>query len=124
MRIEAADVDEYMTKIPAQRREAMQRLRELVEATAGDLVVNMKYGMPTYWVGSHPLCAYASQKNYMSLYLDMTLVEKYRGEFGSLNCGKSCIRFTKIERLPFGTVARILNETYTAQKALDQQESA
>ncbi len=121
MRIEAADVDEYMTKVPAKRLEAMQQLRTLVEATADDLVINMEYGMPTYWVGEHALCAYASQKNYMSLYLDMELVEKYREEFGSLNCGKSCIRFTKIEKLPFETVTRILKETYAAQKALAQE---
>ena len=121
MRIEAADADEYLTKVPVQRREAMQQLRELVEATADDLVVNMEYGMPTYWVGAHMLCAYASQKNYMSLYLDMNLVEKYREEFGSLNCGKSCIRFTKIEKLPFDTITKILKEAYAAQKTLARQ---
>ncbi len=121
MRIEAADVDEYMTKIPARRAEALQQLRERVEAIADDLVVNMAYGMPTYWVGEHVLCAYASQKNYMSLYLDMNLAEKYREEFGSLNCGKSCIRFTQIEKLPLDTVAKILKEAYAAQKILAPQ---
>ncbi len=121
MRIEATDVDEYMTKVPSKRLEAMLQLRELVEATAEDLAINMEYGMPTYWVGKHTLCAYASQKNYMSLYLDMNLVEKYREEFGSLNCGKSCIRFTKIEKLPFETVTKILKETYAAQKAMAQE---
>lgn len=121
MRIEAADVDEYLTKVPAKRLEAMKQLRELVEATADDLVVNMEYGMPTYWVGDHALCAYASQKNYMSLYLDMDLVAKYRDDFGSLNCGKSCIRFTRIEKLPIDTVTKILEETYAEQKGLSRQ---
>ncbi len=123
MRIEAADVDEYLAKVPAQRREALQRLRVLVEAIADDLTVNMEYGMPAYRVGPHLLCAYASQKNYMSLYLDMQLVEKYRAEFGALNCGKSCIRFTRIEKLPFDTVTRILQETYVQQKALAQPQA-
>lgn len=117
MRIAAADVDEYMTKVPPRRREAMQQLRELVESTADDLVVDMAYGMPTYRVGEHVLCAYASQKNYMSLYLDMDRVKKYRTEFGSLNCGKSCVRFTRIEQLPVATVVEILQETYAARKA-------
>lgn len=120
MRIEAKDVDDYLDKVPEKRQAGLRQLRELIESTADDLVINLEYGMPTYWVGAHSLCAFASQKNYMSLYMNMNLVEKYRDEFGSLNCGKSCIRFTRIERLPFDTVAKILRETYAEQKALAQ----
>ncbi len=117
MRIDADNVEDYLAQIPASRQVALRRIRELVLATAPDLEENLAYGMPTYWVNGHTLCAFASQKNYMSLYLDTELVAEHREAFGNLNCGKSCIRFTRLERLPLDTVATILTETYARQKA-------
>ena len=47
----------------------------------------------------------------MSLYMDVDLVEEHADELSYLNVGKSCIRFTKLEKLPLETVEQILKET-------------
>ena len=57
------------------------------------------------------MCAFASQKQYMSLYMDVDLVKEHADELSHLNVGKSCIRFTKIDNLPLDTVEQILKET-------------
>ena len=68
---------------------------------------NMKYNMPTF----DPVCAMASQKNYVSLYIHQTdLVEKYKSELNKLKVGKSCIRFKKMDELPFETIRKIFME--------------
>lgn len=116
MRIEADSVDEYLAQVPSKRREALDQLRTLILSTADDLVEDLAYGMPTYWVGTHVLCAFASQKNYMSLYLDVDLLAAHREAFGTLNCGKSCVRFTNLAKLPRETIALILHETHQRQR--------
>jgi uncharacterized protein YdhG (YjbR/CyaY superfamily) len=67
--------------------------------------------MPTYDYAGEGLCAFASQKHYMSLYMDVELVAKHKDELSHLNPGKSCIRFTELDTLPLETVKQILRET-------------
>ena len=120
MHIEAKDVADYINKCPAQRQAALRTLRELALSIAEDVVENLSYGMPSYWVGEHGLCAFASQKRHMSLYLDVDLLADHRAAFGKLNCGKSCVRFTKLDKVPLDTVKVILTETRNRQvQALD-----
>ena len=67
--------------------------------------------MPTYEYEGEALCAFASQKHYMSLYMEPELVERHREELAGLSVGKSCIRFRKLGKLPLETVRTILHET-------------
>lgn len=115
MRIEASDVADYIDQSPAKRREALRTLRDLVLSIDQDVVENLEYGMPTYWTGGQVLCAFASQKRHMSLYLDVDLLASHRAAFGKLNCGKSCVRFTNLDKMPLDTVTAILTETRNRQ---------
>jgi hypothetical protein len=57
------------------------------------------------------LCSFASQKNYLALYISAgDVVEAHRAELRKLNCGKRCIRFRKLDGLPLDVVAVILQE--------------
>jgi uncharacterized protein YdhG (YjbR/CyaY superfamily) len=71
----------------------------------------VKYRIPTYEDGDGVLCAFASQKHYLSLYMDTNIVEKHREELTGLSIGKSCIRFGKLDQLPLDTIKRMLEET-------------
>lgn len=115
MRIEASDVTDYIDQCPTRRREALRTLRDLALSVDEDVVENLEYGMPTYWTGGQVLCAFASQKRHMSLYLDVDLLASHRAAFGKLNCGKSCVRFTSLDKVPLDTVAAILTETRNRQ---------
>lgn len=47
--------------------------------------------------------------------------ERYASELGNVSCGKSCIRFTKIDKLNLETVKKILvdvNTRYVAGEKL------
>ena len=104
-------VDAYLEGVQLNRKEALVQLRALIFKTVPDVEESMKYNMPTYDYAGEGLCAFASQKQYMSLYMDVDLVEEYADELSHLNVGKSCIRFTKLEKLPLETVKQILEET-------------
>ncbi len=65
--------------------------------------------------GTWPIVAIAPQKNYMSLYICAVtngkyMAEIYQDKLGKVSCGKSCIRFKKIEDLNTDTVKEILLE--------------
>ena len=78
MHIEASDVTDYIDKCPPKRQDALRTLRDLVLSVNGDVVENLEYGMPTYWIEGQVLCAFASQKRHMSLYLDVDLLASHR----------------------------------------------
>ena len=83
-------VDAYLESLEPDRRAALDQLRSLVLETVPGVVEGMKYHMPTYEYDRGVLCAFASQKRYLSLYLAPDIVEKHRAELSGLDVGKSC----------------------------------
>ncbi|NQU85384.1 MAG: DUF1801 domain-containing protein [Mariniphaga sp.] len=94
MKYNVSTIEQYLEVIPANRKEILKRLINLVNEYFPDIKGDMEYNMPTF----NPVCALASQKHYVSVYIHrLDLVEKYRNELGKLKVGKSCIRFRKLE---------------------------
>ena len=115
-------VNAYLSELAPDRRAALERIRSLIFETIPDVTETMRYRMPTYEL-DEVVCAVASQKHYMSLYMDVSLVAKYAQKLEHLDVGKSCIRFRRIDDLPIDTVRRILVETVQAQRG-DAQPDA
>ena len=113
MKEEAAtsqEVEEYLVGLDPDRREALSALRTIVLDEAPGAIETMRYRMPTYEYQGEVLCAFASQKQYMSLYMEPDLVEQHRTELEGLSVGKSCIRFRRLDKLPLDTVRTMLRE--------------
>jgi uncharacterized protein YdhG (YjbR/CyaY superfamily) len=104
-------VDAYIEDLEPSRRAALTELRSLVLESVPNAVETFRYKMPTYEQDGAMLCVFASQKHYMSWYMDVELVKKHKDELAGLDIGKSCIRFRSLEQLPLGTVEMILRET-------------
>jgi uncharacterized protein YdhG (YjbR/CyaY superfamily) len=111
-------VDAYLAGLGPDRREALTVLGAIVLDEAPDAVETMKYRMPTYEYEGRVLCAFASQKQYMSLYMDTGVVEQHRADLDGLSVGKSCIRFRKLDKLPLETVRLMLRETLQSTGSL------
>ena len=72
----------------------------------------MEYGMPSYTLNGM-LCAMASQKNHMALYVcEPEIVDAHRDALGKLNSGKGCIRFRTLEELPVDAITTIVREAH------------
>jgi uncharacterized protein YdhG (YjbR/CyaY superfamily) len=104
-------VGAYLESLAADRREALTTLRALVREMVPEAEETMRHSMPTYEREGAVVCSSASHKRYMSLYMDVGLVDSYRNELVGLDVGKSCIRFETLEELPLDTVRAILAET-------------
>lgn len=132
MKIEATSPDEYIGKIPEERKEPFSKLRNtILENLPKGFEETMSYGMIGYVVpktlypkGYHvtpdlplPFINIASQKNFIALYhlgiyADEALYDWFINEYPKycktkLDMGKSCIRFKKISEIPFQLIAEL-----------------
>jgi uncharacterized protein YdhG (YjbR/CyaY superfamily) len=108
------EVEHYLEQLDSERRSALAQVRSLVLETVPEAVESMKYKMPTYNYREAVLCAFASQKHYMSLYVEPRNLDRHRTELQHLDLAKSCIRFKSLEQLPLELVRTILEETVQA----------
>lgn len=132
MQSKAATVEEYLKELPKDRREVVSKLRKEIKSNLpkGFKEV-MGYGMIGYVVpherypeGYHchpdqplPFMNLASQKNFiavyhMGMYADKKLMDWFTKEYtkrgiGKLNMGKSCIRFTKPDKIPYTLIGEL-----------------
>ncbi len=134
---DAATPDAYLAALPADRRHALTALRDVIRANLPPgYVEGMQYGMIGYFVpldrfpdtyNGQPLglAGLASQKGYMSLYLntvygdpetDRWFRERYAASGKKLDMGKSCVRFRRLDDLPLDligeTIARVPVDRY------------
>ena len=112
MQSNAQTVDAYLEEAPEARREALGRLRDLCRRLLADYEESMAYGMPSYTRDGEVEVAFASQKNYISLYvLKQPVFDAHRPLLDGLNLGKGCIRYRKPAQIDFEVVAQLLTAT-------------
>jgi uncharacterized protein YdhG (YjbR/CyaY superfamily) len=113
MQSKAANISEYLQELPADRQSALSELRALIHRVDPKTVEAMQYGLPAFG----DLCAFASQKGYMALYVcESEVVKAHLAQLGKVNCGKGCIRFKRLADLDLNTVESILREILELRK--------
>lgn len=112
VRSEASDVDGYLAGVPAERRDALDRLRQVCRAELTGFDEVMAYGMPAYERDGAAEIAFASQKQYISFYLMRTDVrDAFEERLAGQDMGKGCLRFRKPESIDFDLVRDLLKAT-------------
>jgi uncharacterized protein YdhG (YjbR/CyaY superfamily) len=114
MQSKAENVDQYLAEVPRARFEALEQLRKMCLEILEGYQESMEYGMPSYkQSGNEVEIAFASQKNYISLYvLKQDVLDKHRESLKGLNLGKGCIRYSKPEKIDFEIVKSLLTDSY------------
>ncbi|MEX1202182.1 MAG: DUF1801 domain-containing protein [Ferruginibacter sp.] len=143
MQSTAISVQAYITELPSERNEAIQKLREVIKKNLPKgFKEEMSYGNIGYVVphtlfpaGYHcdpklplPFMAIASQKNFiaiyhMGIYCDPQLLDWFTQAYAQttttkLDMGKSCIRFKKPTQIPFELIGE-LSSKMTVQLWID-----
>src|SRR3712207_1905348 len=106
--------------------------RQLVAAGSGRM---LGYGLMPYRPKSAkettmwPLISLAAQKRHLSLYVCAVVDGAYLAEaraeqLGKVSCGKSCIRFTSLDRVDTGELAGLVRDAVAATAAGDNAYSA
>jgi uncharacterized protein YdhG (YjbR/CyaY superfamily) len=133
MQSNASTPDEYMEQLPEERQNVIKRLREVaLKYMPPGFEEVMNYGMMGYVVphsiypnGYHcdpkqplPFYGFASQKGsvniyHMGIYADKELHDWFVNEYPKhvktkLDMGKSCIRFKKLDTIPYELIAQLM----------------
>lgn len=135
MRTEADTVEEWFA-IAGRREEHLRQMDEAIQQHAPDMERSFRtwdhggaglgYGTISYLTKGAkepttiPVLGLAQQKRHLALYACAVidghyLAELYREQLGGVDCGKSCIRFTRFDRInPDGLAAMLadVNERY------------
>ena len=117
MKSDAADVEAYLDEVPADRSEAMGRLRTLcVEALPG-YEECMDYRMPSYKrPGEEVEVAFASQVNHITVYiLRKSVLDRFRDELTNATLGKGTVRYTSPDKIDYDVLNRVLRASSAAE---------
>lgn len=145
---EMATPEDYIAQLPEERQEAVQKLRETIQAHLPDgFEEGMSYGMISYVIphslyaaGYHvnekeplPFISLASQKNYvafyhMGVYAFPEILDWFKEEYKKrvptkLDMGKSCIRLKKMDQIPYELVGELC-EKITPEEYIERYEAA
>jgi len=133
MRYQSTSVENYIEQLPEERQVVMKKLRSILnEKLPKGFEERIQYSMPgwvvplsTYPSGYHvskgelplPFINIASQKNFIALYhsgiyadpdLHKWFVEEYpKHSKRKLDMGKSCIRFKKMDDIPYDLISEL-----------------
>lgn len=146
MKFKATTVQEYLDAIPEERKPYFNKLREVILANIPDGFEEiLQYGMVSWSVphsiypdGYHckpaeplPFAHIASQKNFiavyhMGIYANDEIMEWFTTEYPKhckrkLDMGKSCIRFKKMEEIPYELIGELMTK-FTTQNWIDLYE--
>lgn len=135
MTSKATTPDQYIKELPADRKEAMIKLRETISKNIPKGFKEMMgYGMMGYAVpheiypaGYHcnpkdplPFAGLASQKHFiafyhMGIYAMPELLKWFVSEYpkhssAKLDMGKSCVRFKKPEHIPYKLIGQLMKK--------------
>ncbi|MEJ6749335.1 MAG: DUF1801 domain-containing protein [Flavobacteriales bacterium] len=138
MKIKAKDIEKYIHNIPEERKEIFAKLLDVIRTNIPEgFSEELGYGMPA-WVVPHslypkgyhcstelplPFVSIASQKNFialyhMGIYATPELLQWFVREYPKhclrkLDMGKSCIRFKKIDDIPFELIGELMKKMTT-----------
>jgi uncharacterized protein YdhG (YjbR/CyaY superfamily) len=132
MQSKATTIEDYLAEVPEDRKAAMTKLRNVIKKNIPKgFKETMAYGHFGYVVphskypnGYHcdpaqplPFLGIASQKNFiavyhMGVYANPQLLNWFTSEYkkrvpGKLDMGKSCIRFSNPDKIPFDLIGEL-----------------
>ncbi|RED44511.1 uncharacterized protein DUF1801 [Winogradskyella eximia] len=132
MQYEAQSPEDYISQVPEERQDSLKKLRQVIKDNLPNgFEEGMQYKMIGYYVphsvypdGYHcdpktplPFMSFASQKNSVNLYhsgiyanpeLQKWFVTEYPKHCKrKLDMGKSCIRFKKMDDIPFELIGEL-----------------
>lgn len=135
MQIDAESPENYIEQLPEDRKPVIEKMRKIIlKNLPKGFMETINYGMIGYVVphsiypnGYHtnpklplPFINIASQKNFialyhMGIYADENLLDWFKEEYPKhcktkLDMGKSCIRFKKIDQIPYDLIGELVGK--------------
>jgi uncharacterized protein YdhG (YjbR/CyaY superfamily) len=104
-----SEMDDYLDGLPPEQKEALTRVRAVVERVAPDAEEGVSYGMPAYLHAGRPLLGFRAAKKHLSAFpFSPAAVEAVKDRLEGFDLSKGTIRFSSDRPVPEEVLADLI----------------
>jgi uncharacterized protein YdhG (YjbR/CyaY superfamily) len=112
MRRDDSSPQAYRNDVDGERREMLEAIRGVIFEVKPDTDEIIEYGM----LGYPGVANLAAQKHYVALYVKPAVLAEHREHFPGADCGKSCLRFRRLQQIEKEPLRALLRDVLREQK--------
>jgi uncharacterized protein YdhG (YjbR/CyaY superfamily) len=101
-------IDDYLVRLDATQRVALEKLRRDIKAAAPAAEECISYDIPGYRLGSKLMVSFGAAKNHCSFYPGAHPIRAHKKELVGYELAKGTIRFPAGKPLPAGLVKKLV----------------
>lgn len=103
------DLDGYLASLPADARQALQKLRKAISAAAPRAEEGTSYGLPAFRLDGRPLVCFAAATTFCSFYpMSPAVIRAHAADLERYETSKGTIRFPPTRPLPAALVRKLV----------------
>lgn len=122
MKPPAASIDDYLAKLPADQRAALETLRRQIRALAPEAQEAISYGLPTFKLNGN-LVHFGAAAKHCAFYPG-AVIEAFAERLAGFETAKGTIRFQPDAPLPPDLVADIVQHRIVQNAAIAAERAA
>ncbi len=108
MKVRGKTIDDYLSKVGADKRAALNKLRKAIRAAAPKAVECISYGVPAFRLEGKFLVGFGAGANHCSFYSGGTPLKAFQRELKNYDLSKGTIRFPADKPLPATLVRKLV----------------
>jgi len=112
MRRDDSSPEAYREAVAGEQRQLLESIRATILDVAPGVEEAIGHGMLDY----PGLANLAAQKHHVSLYVLPAVLAKHRDAFAGISCGKSCLRFRRLDQLDTAHLRELLSDVLEARR--------
>ena len=102
-------IDEYLARLGADKRGALEKVRKAIKAAAPRAEECFSYGMPAFRLNGKVLVGFGAAANHCAFYpMSGTTVAKHQSDLAGYDTTKGSIRFQPDRVLPAALIRRLV----------------
>ena len=122
MKAAAASIDDYLSRVPADQRAALETLRRQILAAAAGAEECISYGLPTFKLNG-ALVHFGAAKGHCAFY-PQGVVEHFADRLTAYDTSKGTIRFQPDQPLPEALVREIVEYRVAQNREAEASRAA
>ena len=106
--IKPQNIDEYLARVPAESRAALEKLRRTINSIVPEALETISYEIPTFKLNGRMLVSFAAFSKHCSFFPGAGPVEVHKDALKSFPTSKGTIRFTPDRQLSPSLVKKLV----------------
>ncbi len=102
----------YRNDVTGEQSDIIEAIRTQILAVAPDIEEIIEHGM----LGYTGLANLGAQKHHVSLYVMPEVLAKHREAFAGVDCGKSCVRFRRLDQVDAGALRKLFEDVLSTRR--------